>query len=62
MNYGELTKLLKEAGWYHARDCKGSHKIWRHEGVEAPIIIPDHGNKEIAPSLLKGILKQAGLK
>ncbi len=30
MNYDELTKLMKKAGWQFVRNGKGSHKIWKH--------------------------------
>jgi predicted RNA binding protein YcfA (HicA-like mRNA interferase family) len=62
MNYNELTKLMKESGWYFERNGKGSHKMWRHPNRTRQIAVPDHGSKEIDPSLLKGIKKQAGLK
>lgn len=28
MNYNELVKLLKQAGWRFYRSGKGSHQIW----------------------------------
>ena len=61
MNYNELTKLLKEAGWQFTRNGKGSHKIWRNPDCQRQIPIPDHGSKEIKPNLVKAILKQAGI-
>lgn len=30
MNYSELAKLMKQAGWHFERNGKGSHKVWRH--------------------------------
>ena len=62
MNYAELTKLLKNAGWYFDREGKGSHKIWRHPERHYQIPVPDHGSKEIKPGLVRGIKKQAGIK
>ena len=62
MNYAELTKLLKKAGWFFDREGKGSHKIWRHPEREYQIPVPDHGSKEIKPGLVRGIKKQAGIK
>ena len=59
MNYNELAKLMKDAGWHFERNGKGSHKIWRHPEKPNPIIIPDHGSKEINPGLVRGIKKQA---
>ena len=61
MNYNELTKLMKQAGWYFYRNGKGSHKIWRHPDREDKVSIPDHGNKEIKPTLVRTIRKQTGI-
>ena len=61
MNYNELTKLMKQAGWYFYRNGKGSHKIWRHPDREDKVPIPDHGSKEINPTLVKTIKKQTGI-
>ena len=61
MNYNELTKLMKAAGWQFERNGKGSHRIWRHPGRPRPIVVPDHGSKEIDPGLLRGIRRQAGI-
>ncbi|MCR5380769.1 MAG: type II toxin-antitoxin system HicA family toxin [Lentisphaeria bacterium] len=62
MNYNELTKLLKQAGWRFYRNGKGSHKIWIHPEMQYQIPIPDHGSKEIKPVLVKTIKKQAGIE
>lgn len=62
MNYNELAKLMKQAGWHFDRNGKGSHKIWRHPEKSNPITIPDHGSKEINPGLVRGIKRQAGIK
>ena len=62
MNYAELTKLLKRAGWEIYRNGKGSHVIWCHPNRPDTIPVPNHGSKEISPNLVRGILKQAGLK
>ena len=58
MNYNELVKILKDKGWYFVRAGKGSHMIWSHSKAEQPIPIPNHGSKELSPSLTKGILKK----
>ncbi len=62
MNYNELTKLMKQAGWQFYRNGNGSHKIWKHPERTNKIAIPDHGSKEIRPTLVRGIMKQAGIK
>ena len=62
MNYGELTRLLQEAGWRFERNGKGSHRVWTHPDRPGRIIVPDHGSKEIRPGLVRGIKRQAGIK
>ena len=58
MNYMELEKILKENGWYFQRTGKGSHMIWLHENAQAPLPIPNHGSKELNPSLAKNLIKK----
>jgi len=62
MNYNELTKLMKAAGWWFERTGNGSHMIWRHPEKPNQITVPFHGSKEIDPGLVKGIKRQAGIK
>ena len=62
MNYHELAKLMRKAGWRFERNGKGSHRIWRHPERPNPITIPDHGSKEINPGLVRGIKRQAGIE
>lgn len=62
MNYNELAKLMKNAGWQFDRNGKGSHKIWRHPERQYQIPIPDHGSKEIKPNLVRAVIKQAGIQ
>ena len=62
MNYNELAKLMKNAGWQFDRNGKGSHKIWRHPERQYQIPIPDYGSKEIKPNLVRAIIKQAGIQ
>lgn len=61
MNYNELVKLLKQAGWRFYRSGKGSHQIWQHPERQNKLAVPDHGSKEIDPGLVRGIKKQAGI-
>ena len=62
MNYNELTKKLKDAGWRLDHQQRGSHEAWRHPTRENTITIPNHGRKEIGKGLAEKILKEAGLK
>lgn len=58
MNYQEVFREMKAAGWKFERNGKGSHKIFRHPDYDYPIVIPDHGSKELHPGLIKAIMKQ----
>ena len=63
MKCSQLLKLLKEAGWFVAREGKGSHKILEHNDHPGrTIVFPDHGSAEIGKGLAEKIKKQAGLK
>jgi predicted RNA binding protein YcfA (HicA-like mRNA interferase family) len=62
MNYNELTKLMKKAGWRFHHNGKGSHKMWAHPDRTYQISVPDHGSKEMDPGLVRGIKKQAGIE
>jgi len=61
MNYNELVKLMKKAGWYLDRNAKGSHRLWRHPDRPYQITIPEHGSKELHAGLVKYIRKRAGI-
>lgn len=63
MNWNELLKKLKKAGYVYLRDAKGSHEYWHHpEKTGSEIVIAKHPSKEIGTGLVNKILKQAGLK
>lgn len=62
MNYNELTKKLKDAGWRLDHQQRGSHEAWRNPKEEKTITIPNHGRKEIGKGLAIKILKEAGIK
>lgn len=62
MKCSQLLKQLKQAGWYVAREGKGSHKILKHPINPEIILFPDHGSSEMARGTEKAIKKQAGLK
>lgn len=59
MNYNELTKKMKQAGWEIARQ-NGSHVIYKKEGKT--VSVPNHGKKDIATGTLQKLLKDTGLK
>lgn len=59
MTSSELLRVLKQNGWIHIK-TKGSHYHLEKEGKK--IILPFHGNKEVAKGTEQAILKQANLK
>jgi predicted RNA binding protein YcfA (HicA-like mRNA interferase family) len=61
MTAKELIKLLEKEGWFFVRQ-KGSHKVFKKEGVNHIITVPDHAGQDIGKGLLNKILKDAGLK
>jgi predicted RNA binding protein YcfA (HicA-like mRNA interferase family) len=63
MKSSDLFKKLRQAGWFVAREAKGSHKILAHSDHPGKTItFPDHGSSEIGKGLAEKIKKQAGLK
>ena len=61
MKARELVKLVEDEGWVFVRQ-KGSHMIFEKEDEPRPIVIPNHGSKDIKKPTLLSILKQAGLR
>ena len=55
----DLVRALQRAGFVIAR-IKGSHHIMRHADGRKTVV-PVHGSRVIAYSLLKKILGQAGI-
>jgi predicted RNA binding protein YcfA (HicA-like mRNA interferase family) len=63
MKCSDLLRQLKKAGWFIAREGKGSHKILEHPDQPGnAITFPDHGSTEMGKGLAEKIKKQAGLK
>jgi len=62
VKYSELIRILSRNGWVEIRQT-GSHIIMVHPNdLNNPIVVPDHGNKEIGKGLQSKILKKAGIK
>lgn len=61
MKARELVKLVESAGWVFVRQ-NGSHMIFEKDGACRPLVIPNHGKKDIKKPTLLSILKQAGLR
>ncbi len=56
----EVEKLITADGWIYKNTC-GSHKHFVHPTKPGKVTIPQHSGDTIDKTLLKHILKQAGL-
>jgi predicted RNA binding protein YcfA (HicA-like mRNA interferase family) len=56
----QLCKIVEANGWQLKR-IRGSHHIFTKEDVEAIVVIPVHGNRDLPIGTLKSILKDAEL-
>jgi predicted RNA binding protein YcfA (HicA-like mRNA interferase family) len=61
MKIREVIRLVENNGWYLAR-TRGSHRQYKHAEKNGLVTIPGKMNDDLAPSTMKSILKQAGLK
>ena len=63
MNYSskKLIKLLKERGWQLDR-IKGSHHVFYNSMEKKSVIVPVHGNRDLAKGTFFSILKDAGIE
>ena len=61
MKVKEIIKLLKEDGWYQARQ-KGSHRQFKHPVKPGLVTIAGKLRDDIAPGTLNSIFKQARLR
>ena len=61
MKVRELLQLLAADGWVAVRQS-GSHRVYRHPTKPGPLVVPIHGDKDVATGTLNSILKKAGLK
>ena len=57
----EVEKIIVADGWVY-KETKGSHKHFIHPTKSGKVTIPQHSGDTIDKTLLKSILKQAGLK
>ena len=60
MRFREMDKILKADGWYQVHQV-GSHHQYKHPEKAGKVTVPEHKGKDINPSIVKTILKQAGL-
>jgi predicted RNA binding protein YcfA (HicA-like mRNA interferase family) len=55
-----LIQILEQKGFVLKR-ITGSHHIYYHKDLKRPVVVPMHGNKDLAKGTFMSILKQAGL-
>jgi predicted RNA binding protein YcfA (HicA-like mRNA interferase family) len=56
----EVEKLITDDGWMY-KNTRGGHKHFIHPEKPGKVTIPQHPGDTIDKTLLKRILKQAGL-
>lgn len=60
MRFREIEKIIIADGWMY-KDTKGSHYQYTHPIKSGKVTIPNHPG-DIAPQIIKQILKQAGIQ
>jgi predicted RNA binding protein YcfA (HicA-like mRNA interferase family) len=62
VTWNELIRKIKAVGWKLDRQASDSHQIYRHPNYSYPIIIAQHGSREVGTGLANDLLKKAGVK
>ena len=60
MRYREIDKILRADGWCEVKQV-GSHHQYKHPAKPGKVTVPGHAGKDLNPTTVKSILKQAGL-
>ena len=60
MKFGEIERVIKDAGWY-LEIVHGSHHHYKHSVKPGKVTIPYHTG-DIPKRVISSILKQAGIK
>jgi len=60
MKFQEIERTIKKDGWKLKAVC-GSHYQYVHASKSGKVTIPHHDG-DIAPVIIKSILRQAGIK
>jgi predicted RNA binding protein YcfA (HicA-like mRNA interferase family) len=61
MKVSEFLRILQRDGWYLVA-TRGSHRQFKHAEKPGRVTVPGKPSKDLHPSTLNSILKQAGLK
>jgi predicted RNA binding protein YcfA (HicA-like mRNA interferase family) len=59
MKFQEIERIVLDNGWT-LKTIKGSHHQYIHPKKPGKVTIPHH-SRDIAPVIIKSILKQAGI-
>ena len=57
----DVERILQNDGWIY-KNTEGSHKHFVHPSKPGKVTVPQHPGDSINPTMLKIILKQAGIK
>lgn len=60
MRFREVEKMILQDGWREVGQV-GSHHQYKHPIKPGKVTIPEHKGKDINQTVVKSILKQAGL-
>jgi len=60
MKIRDVIRMLIDDGWYLSR-TRGSHRQFKHPVKPGLVTVAGAGNRDLAPPILRSILKQAGL-
>ena len=58
MRYREIDKILRADGWSEVKQV-GSHHQYKHPAKPGKVTVPEHAGKDLNPTTVKSILKQA---
>lgn len=58
--YADAVRILRENGWY-LRRSRGSHRIFRKDGIREEIVVPYHGPKALSPGIQRDIMRKLGI-
>jgi predicted RNA binding protein YcfA (HicA-like mRNA interferase family) len=60
MKFQEIERIILKDGWA-LKAVKGSHHQYTHLSKPSKVTIPHHAG-DIAPAIIKSVLKQAGIR
>jgi mRNA interferase HicA len=61
MRYRDLAKRLRELGCEEIVGGKGSHRKWHNSANGKVTVVPDWGNKDLAPGTVRAVVRELGI-